>query len=350
MSKSGGVARSVFLAPLIGVVLFLVASYFLALVLGPVLFFFTAEGVEAGGRFLRALPVQLFGVFDFYVPVRLAWGSLFLFLWGVFVVCFVVSWGWRRSFHDVVGRAFSRSAGGLFDNWLFTMVVVASMLLAGFVLITSLQNVVGVETGVPSLPENRFEAYLTLAYAVFAEEVSFRISPIGLFLVVYLFLAGGNAVASMSLWRRVKLFFAAFLCPEKAKGMVGLRTVAANGLGGGISLGEWVMVFVTALVFGLTHFVVGVGWGLGKISTAFMNGFVFGLVYLAYGFQAPILLHWFLNYYFYTYSLAAEFSPSLSSVFVVLELVNLFLGLSALLGFALLALMRKLGAVSERVV
>jgi len=336
--EAGRAVRFVLLAPVIGVVLFLIASYFLALLLGPTLFFLTSEGVESSGRFLSALRVDLFVVFDFYVPVGLTLGSLFLFLWGVFLICFVVSWRWRESFHRVIGRAFSRSAGGLFDNWLFTMVVVASMLLAGFVLITAFQDVVGVGTGEPSLPENRFEAYLSLSYAALMEEVSFRISPIGLFLVVYLFLAGGNSVAAMSFWRRAKLFFAAFLCPERAKAMVGVRTVAADGFRGGISLGEWVMVVVTALIFGLMHFFVGIGWGPGKISTAFMNGFVFGVVYLAYGFQAPILLHWFLNYYFYTYFLAAEFYPSVYSLLILLDLVNLSVGLFALLALALLVL------------
>ena len=227
------------------------------------------------------------------------------------------------------------------------MAVVASMLLSAFVLITALQNVVGIETGAPSLPENRFEVYLNLAYAPLTEEISFRISPLGLFLVVYLFRAGGNAVAAMSLWQRVKLFFAAFLYPDKAKRMVGFRTVASNGFREGVSLGEWVMVLVTAVIFGLTHFVVGIGWGPGKITTAFMNGFVFGLVYLAYGFQAPILLHWFLNYYFYTYTLAAEFYPSVSSLVVVVELLNLFFGLFALLSFVVLALKRTPKTVSE---
>jgi len=339
--------RFFLLVPGVGVVLFLIASYFLALLLGPALFFSTSEGVEFSGRLLIALRLQLFGVLDLYVPVQPTLGSLFLFLWIVFVICFVVSWRWRESFHHVVGRAFSRSAGSLFDNWLFTMAVVASALFAAFVLITAFQDVVGVETGVPSLPENRFETYLTLSYATLIEEISFRISPIGLFLVAYLFLAKGNTVATMSLWQRVRLFFAAFLYPEEAKRMVGLKTVAANGFRRGLSLGEWVMVLVTAMVFGLMHFVAGVGWGSGKITTAFMNGFVFGLVYLAYGFQAPILLHWFLNYYFYTYSLAAEFYPSVFSVLDLLDWVNLFLGLFVLLAFAILALRRLTRSVPE---
>jgi len=345
--EAGRAVRFVLWAPVIGFVLFLVASYFLALFLGLVLFFLTPEGVESGGLFLRALPVQLFGVFDFYVPVRLTLGSLFLFLWGVFLVCLVVSWWWRESFHRVVGRTLSRSAGNLFSNWLFTMVFVASMLLASFVLITAFQDVVGVETGAPALPERHFEAYLTLAYASLIEEISFRISPIGLFLVVYLFWAGRNTVATMPLWQRVKLFLAAFLYPEKAKGMVGFKTVAADGFRRGVCLGEWVVVFVTALVFGLMHLVDGVGWGPGKVTTAFMNGFVFGVVYLAYGFQAPILLHWFFNYYLYTYVLAAELYPSVSSLMVVLYQVNLFLGLFALLAFAILALTRTAKTVPE---
>jgi len=334
-SDEGRAVRFVLLALVVCVIIFLVASYFLALFLGPTLFFLTSEGAESSGRLLRAL------------PIRLTWGALFMFLWGVYLTCFVVSWRWRESFHRVIGKALSGSASSVFDNWLFTMAVVASVLLAAFVLITAFQEAVGVRTGAPSLPENRFEAYLNLAYSPLIEEISFRISPIGLFLVVYLFWAGRNAMAAMSLWQRVKLFFAAFLYPEKAKRIVGVRTVATSGLRGGVSLGEWVMVLVTAVIFGLMHFIVDIGWGPGKITTAFMNGFVFGLVYLAYGFQAPILLHWFLNYYFYTYTLAAEFCPSVSSLVVVVEPLNLFFGFFALLSFVILALKRMSKTASE---
>jgi len=113
------------------VVFVLLASYFLAMLMGPALFFLTPAGLDFSLGEVQP-PILLFLVFGFYVPFALNTGLLFLLLWSIFMICFVAAWRLRESFHDVLSRAFSRPFGKLFNNWLFAKPIVASTLLAAF--------------------------------------------------------------------------------------------------------------------------------------------------------------------------------------------------------------------------
>ena len=95
------------------------------------------------------------------------------------------------------------------------------------------------------------------------------------------------------------------------------------------------MIGITSLVFGWLH--VGNPWRLGKFTTATLQGLVLGLVYLLYGVQAPILLHWFFNYYWGSFILALDLYPnSLSLIFIIffIEMVTLIVGVFGLSIFA----------------
>ncbi len=74
---------------------------------------------------------------------------------------------------------------------------------------------------------------------------------------------------------------------------------------------------------------IGGGWETGKSISTFIDGLAFGLVYLLYGVQAPILLHWFFNYYisgYGAYGLALDFYPTISPIFLLIFLGTLILG------------------------
>jgi len=128
-----------------------------------------------------------------------------------------------------------------------------------------------------------------------------------------------------------------FLYPDGAKNVIGEKTVALNGFNG-ISRREWIMMLITAIIFGVAHIVSGIGWEIGKVTSTFVQGFVFAIVYLAYGFQAPILLHWFFNYYSYTYYLSTQYFPNTVDIFAWSEFITLMLGVLSLIGFAILGL------------
>jgi hypothetical protein len=133
--------------------------------------------------------------------------------------------------------------------------------------------------------------------------------------------------------------------------MVGVKTVSDFGVRGGISLGEWSMIFFTSIVFGLAHYLSGGGWGIGKVTSASVVGLAMGLTYLIYGVQAPILLHWFFNYYlqFFDSQFALEFYPSLFPAFLLIEPLIIILGVFGWLSFAILGLYKMFRAIAKKV-
>ena len=325
---------------LVIVVFLLLASYLLAMLLGPALFFFTPAGLDFSKTSVQP-PVFLLFFFGFVVPFKLNTVHLFMFSWCVFALCFVVAWRLRKNFHEVVGTFSSRSLSEIFDNWLFIMPIIASALLVATVSIIGLQELFKVPTGAIPTPETDIEVfslYLDLSYAPLIEEVGFRIIPIGAFLLVSLFfLKIAEKAVPMSFWQRFRLFVFSFLYPDGAKNLIGEKTVAVNGFNG-ISKGEWIIVLITSIMFGIAHILSGIGWEIGKVTSTFIQGFVFAIVYLAYGFQAPILMHWFFNYYFYTYEVSAQYYANTYDMFAWIEFITLLLGVLSLIGFAILGL------------
>jgi len=317
-----------------------VASCFLALFLGLELLFFTLEGSALGSR-ASSLFIWLFMLVQVEI-LTLDTGTLFLLVWGVFFLCFLVAWMWRESFHETVGNLFSRPVSELLNNFLFAFPIIASSLFVGVVGLQSLQESVGVPTGEPALPENPFETFFLLAYYSLIEEVGFRISPIGLFLVLYIF-GAWRVAARRSSKHPLKLLLTAVFYPEKAKEAVGLKTVGVDGFGG-VSVAEWVMVLTTSFIFGLAHLLSGIGWDVGKVTSTFITGLVLALAYLAYGFQAPILLHWYFNYYFYAFELATYLYPSMLSFKTLILFLTVVLGAIGLLTFLAIGL----GKISRR--
>jgi len=319
-------------APLVVLVLFLVFSYFLSMPLGLALFFFTPEGSAFSQLYPRSgLPIELFIAFGFRIPVTVSYGLVFVFLLGVYAVCFAGAWMSRESLHDVVRKGLSHPFTKLLNNNLFTMPIITSMLLVAFIVIHYFQEAHGVPTG--SLPEmDPFEMFINLAYFTLIEEISFRISTIGVFLIAYLFWMGRERVATWSGGQVLIVALLIPLYPDKAKKMLGVKTVGEFGIRG-ISWAEWIVVLVTSLVFGLAHYLSGSGWGPGKITTAALDGLAFGLAYLIYGAQAPILLHWFFNYYLYGYSLAYDFYPTLSPIVLLIDFTTLIMGVVGWLMF-----------------
>ena len=318
--------KLVLLVTLIIIVSFLVASYFFAMALGLELFFFTQSGLAFSNFYYIRPPVYLFFIFAFNIPTYINVGLIFAFLWGVFLFCFVAAWKLRESFHEVIKNSFSRPISHTLKNFLFAMPIITSMLLTAVIAIHSFQEAHGVPTGEPPLPEDPMEKFFVLTYVVVMEEIGFRITPIGAFLVFYVFLVGIEKARMESWGQRLKVFFLAWLYPEKAKKMLGLKTVGDSGVRGGISLAEWIMVLLTSAIFGLVHYLGG-GWEVGKITSVFVQGFAMGLTYLIYGIHAPILIHWFFDYYGYVYyEIALNTHPETFLLVSIVDRTTIILG------------------------
>jgi hypothetical protein len=331
---------------LIITVLITVFLYLLAIVLGPTLFYFTPQGLNTSMLHLQALPVWFFNITTF-IPIGLDVGVIFFGLWIVFAVSFVAAWKLRENFHRVIRESIARPIEKLFSNCLFAMPIINSITLIAVVAITSLQEVGGIPTGMPSLPGEPFLDFFDLSYSAVVEEVGFRVIPIGAFLIVYLFWTG-KKLATFSWRQRLKLFVMAPLFPDRAKRIVGAKTVDEYGVRSGISLGEWGMVIFTSIIFGLAHFNPGVSWEIGKITSATVAGLVIGLSYLVYGAQASIIMHWFFNAYSDTYLLLSELYPAVAPFANATLIISVILGILGWSAAAILGVRKLVRDIEER--
>jgi hypothetical protein len=328
---------------LIIVVVATVFFYLFAVFLAPALVYFTSQGVNASARPTSALPVWFFTIIGFNIPLGLDYGIVFMLLWSVFAASFVAAWKLRENFHKIIRESIVRSVKNLFSSSLFALPIINSMTLIAVITLQSFQEVGGIPTGMPQLPNEPFLDFFELSYAVVVEEIGFRIIPIGAFLILYFFLTK-REVATFSFRQRLKLFVTAPLFPEKAKKMVGTKTVDEHGVRAGISLGEWGMVLFTSIIFGSGHFLAGGGWEIGKTTSATLAGLVLALSYLAYGAQASIIIHWFFNAYMETYFLLSEIIPAatpLANMVVIFTVIVGILGWAALIILAYFKLIKK---------
>jgi len=320
------------------VTLVIVASYLFIHLLGYGFFFLTPEGLVLSMRSF-SFPVLILFVLGFNTP-DLSVGAVFLFVWILYGLCFIVAWKWRKAFHAAFKKSASKGLHDVFSNFLFAMPLLSSMVLTAALAIIYSQSAVGIETGVPQLPSDPHEAFLDLAYAPVIEEVAFRLVPIGILMVVYVFALGKPMKELSASGNRLKLFSLALFYPEGAKKMAGLPNVDEHGILKGISSLEWLMIAVTSVIFGLAHLLPPNTWEVGKITSAFVQGGFFAVAYVAYGFEAPILLHWYFNYYFYFFdpAIAEGFFPTTIGVLSIIEIMLLMLGIVGWVVFTVVGL------------
>ena len=320
-------------------VLFTVCLYLFSLILEPALFYFTAEGISTSNLQITQLPMYFLNI-TVIIPTKISVGTVFLFLWVATVLSFAAAWKIRGNFHKVIKETVTRPFEKLFRSSLFTVPIICSMALIGVIVIQSLQESAGIPTGTSPLPSDPFQSLLGLAYASVVEELDFRIIPIGILIIIYLWAIRRKSPTLPSV-NRVKLFFTAFLFPDKAKKMVNTKTVEQHGILHGISISEWAMVAFTTAVFGLAHFDPGTSWEIGKVTSAAFAGLIIALCYMVYGAHAAIIIHWFFNVYPESYNLLSDYYPSFSPISNTIWLLTLVLGLIGWL-MALVLWLRKL--------
>lgn len=296
-------------------------TYIFSMGLGIFLFFFTTDGQEFSRGQIVIHPLLLRGV-----EVNTNAGFYFLFLWGLFTVCFIAAWKYRENLSDKLRRLIhGLDSDTSFRNNLVAMPMMGSMLLIATIVLDFLQTKGGLPTGeLP--PSDPFVELLLFSQAPIIEELIFRIIPIGTVLASYIFVVGREKGFKLSLPVRIKTSIIAVFQPEKAKQVAGLRNISRDGVLRGLTLPEWMMVLFTSCLFGIAHFYGG--WGPGKISQAAFSGLLFALAYLYYGIQAPLLLHWYFNYYFTVFDLSSKYcSPGMDFAYYFTFSINLFLGI-----------------------
>jgi len=312
----------------------LLALYVLAIPLGLELFIF--ERLSA-----TFSPSSSVSMTFFYVPLEVNMSLVFTCFLSVYALCFVLAWKQRNGFHKVISGFFSKPVSDLLKDSLFAVPVLSSFTYVVVDNIHFFQESFGIPTGKPPLPEDPLLVFLELSISPLTEEIIFRILPIGAFLLVSLLSLEKRRRSLTTRKRLLRFLFLTIMSPQGAKKSLGLKTVDDSGLRGGIILDEWVMILFTSAFFGFHHYFFTSTWNVGKITSTFVQGLVMGLSYLTYGIQAPILIHWFFNYYLYAYALAAIVHPNLAILNLLNEKLTSLLGILGLL-MILCFLVRKL--------
>jgi len=299
------------------------ALYFFAIPLGLELFFFEELSTTYS-------PSYTISVKFFFTYIEVSLKYIFISFILFYTLCFALAWKKNISFHKVIKRFFSEPVSFHMKNFLFALPILSSLTYFAVMSGHFFQEPYGIPVVKTPLPEDTPITFFRLCISPLTEEMTYRLLPIGVFLVVRL-LTLRKKKASLFWKERLKICFLAFISPEDAKKMLGLKTVSDSGFWGGISLDEWMMVLFTSIFFALSNYFFTSIWSVGRITSIFIQGLVLGLSYLIYGVQALILLRWFFNYYLYTYSLTAVIHPNLAVLNFLNEKLTLGLGVFILL-------------------
>jgi hypothetical protein len=137
-----------------------------------------------------------------------------------------------------------------------------------------IQQSLGVSTGSVET-DNHLIQFFNLTAAPVREEIGFRVVLIGI--PAYFMFAIRRSAANF------------------------LRTLwnPGNYSHGGKSV--YMLITVSAVLFGLAHIFFGGGWSYGKLAQAMIGGWILGWLYYKYGLHAAILLHWSTNYFIFSY-------------------------------------------------
>ncbi len=327
-------------------------SYAISLAIGPVLFFSTSDGLTVAARQIHHVPVDFFMILTVPIPIGVSLGVLFITIWAAFVVCLIFAWLSRAGFVRSVRDLFTKPISVAKTNFLFVMPLIAAGLLYATILIQQFQTTQGVQTGSLNFPPQTspYVILVELAFAPLREEFAFRITSIGFWLGVFLLIRFRHDPKLLGRMNWVKLLLLAMLSPERAKLKLGYKNVSTNGLLHGISPLEWTLILITGVSFGSAHYLLGGGWEIGKVTTATLAGLVFGIVYVAYGAYAPILMHWFFNYYFTVLDMAGStYSGAFQTLANLTEFANLVAGQAIVVVFLLYAALKISDSLTQKV-
>lgn len=310
---------------LLSFILFMIFSYLVAMILGPLIFFFSEVGSKVA---YNTIPVKFFiAGWPYAIPMEVSAGLGFSFCWAVYCASFLMSYTSGEKFHKLLWKQEGYTLKDFGKNFLFSMPIITSMLYTALVTIVLLQVFVGISSGptmVASEPTTLI-MFFYMTYASVTEEIGFRLIPIGFFIVFSLLITARRKFNTKMAFLKIAIL--GLLFPDKAKEMVGTRSIRSLGPLKGITTSEWIVIMLTSAIFGFDHYYFG-AWNVGKITIASIFGVALALSYLAYGIHAPILIHWWFNYYFEVYILAHHFNSSVSwiSFIAVLWLVILLAG------------------------
>jgi len=334
-AKLAMLSRRIVGRTLLPVIFFIASTYFIAQALGIILFYLTPEGLVFSNKAIDPPYLSMaFLLFPFEIPVGMENGRLFFLFWCLYSLCLFAALFQKEGLRSVK-RKLKGSAFYLFRNNLLGMTIFSSILLAVEMALIILLDSLNVPTGpAPAVQQYPYEAFFRLSLAPITEELGFRIMPMGVPFALYLSLS--KRIHGKSCLYRLKVFTTYIFSPEKAKIMVEIDSIDESGIISGIHVYEWLLLAATSFLFGYAHLYFGYPlWDVGKMVGSTISGLAFGLAYLYYGIQAPILLHWFNNFYFMSFVILPVMAEEYSYVIlfgICLILFEAIVGVFAAVG------------------
>jgi len=272
---------------------------------------YTVFGTHLSSNYTASTPITavtynfVFGTVE--LPFESNLGGLFVFVSVIYLGLLLLA-AWQGA---GVLKALRASVSGGY-NALFTNPLVATIVMLGAIsfvtqLVDTFQTDAGISTG--ALTGDPFALLVNFTLAPLLEETTFRLIMIGLSVLVLsliMFRDLSPVKAARALWRpssvwdtdegaeaveveTVRSFetTSPSMFPDSPSDSLKIRAIKPV---------VYVFLVLSSVIFGYAHYASGAGWGPGKISEAALAGLALGYLYIKYGFQASVLLHWANNY------------------------------------------------------
>ncbi|MGD0328910.1 MAG: CPBP family intramembrane glutamic endopeptidase [Nitrososphaeria archaeon] len=296
--------------------LLVIATMMLSFILGPYVIFNTDVGQQVQGEVQEYYIFILGGLLA--LPFTVGIQQQFVFEWVICLSIFtILVFSGKENLLESLKEAYANGTKKLFGNDLSAATLIFAVSIAIVLVIDTLQNQIGISSGLPpTTPTNPAEFLTLVSWAPISEEIGFRLSIIGLF-----------SLLSIQGWR-VKIPIIEYLIAPVPT----LRKIINTEDGKRRVRNLFITLIISsALLFGFLH--VTSGWGIGKFSEATAAGVMLGIAYSYYGIGAAILVHWGFNYYLTAIPFFEEQVSNLGlSSFV--EIVVLALGIVIIIYYA----------------
>lgn len=256
--------------------------------------------------FITVIPVDL--------PFTLQLGEYFIFFWCLYLFFFaLLMFGPKRNIlQSLVGMVEKKEESR--SNALQMVILWLAVL---FVFSQGLELILeplGVGTGSIEYP-NQLLQFFDVTAAPLREELGFRVLLVGL--PAFLMLGQEHS------WRN---FLKTLWNPARHLNPVNMKSV-------------YILITITAVLFGLAHIFFGGGWSYGKVPQAAIGGWILGWLYYRYGLPAAVMLHWSTNYFAFSYgyfgSTVWGFSPDNTDGNPFLGSIDMVLTITGIMAIAI---------------
>lgn len=266
----------IFYAALISI---LFGLMFLAYPIGAYVVFNT----EIGSTITHEFPLD--GLYMFFagipidLPISNQLGEIFIIFWCFYLLFFaILMLGPKRNIlQSLVGTVNGKEHAPR-DNALCMIILWLAVLLVISKGLDLIQQSVGISVGSVEF-SNQLIQFFNITVAPIREELGFRVVLIGI-----------PAYVMLAKRRSIRDFFKTLWYPSKniASDHYARRNI-------------FILITISAILFGVAHLLYGGGWEYGKITQAMVGGWIIGWLYYRYGLHAAILMHWSTNYFIHSY-------------------------------------------------